>query len=111
MTTQNKTNNYGTRATGYLNYNPTTTTIRLQKNISSVTYVGVGKYTLNFASTYTDGNYATLCTISNTSIPNTLTTAFIDSSSVNPSTTACNVAAAGTAFQDETYFTVAIIGV
>jgi hypothetical protein len=59
---------YGSLATGYVarawvNFNGTgTVAIRAAGNVSSITDVGTGQYTVNFATAMPDTNYATIGT-------------------------------------------------
>ena len=59
---------YGSTATAYgcrvwVNFSGVgSTSIRGSGNVSSVTYVSAGKYTVNFSSAMPDANYAVLCT-------------------------------------------------
>ena len=111
MATNNVTNNYGTAATAYVNFNGSSAAIRKQFNVSMVTRNSTGKYQVTFSTSYTTINFSPLLTISDTNLPNTLASPFIDSLTAAPTTTTLNITSSGTAFYDEDYFTVVILGI
>jgi hypothetical protein len=48
-------------AKAWVNFNGSgSTTIRASFNVSSVTYIGTGRYTVNFTTNMSDANYATI---------------------------------------------------
>jgi hypothetical protein len=52
-------------AKAWVNFNPSSgssAVIRASFNVSSVTYVGTGNYTINFATSMPDTNYTVVCT-------------------------------------------------
>jgi hypothetical protein len=52
---------YGS-AKAWVNFNGNgSTTINASYNVSSVTYVNTGRYTVNFTNALTDANYAAIC--------------------------------------------------
>jgi hypothetical protein len=51
-------------AKAWVNYNGQTPAINGSFNVSSVTYVGLGKYTINFTTVMANANYATVGTSS-----------------------------------------------
>jgi hypothetical protein len=71
---------YNGAAKAWVNFNGTgTVAIRASFNVSSITDVGTGLYTVNFTTAMADANYAALLTIENPS-GNTSPVPFLDSS-------------------------------
>jgi len=57
-----QSNGVNTNALAWVNFNGNgSTTIRASYNISSVTYTSTGIYVVNFTNSFTDTNYATIC--------------------------------------------------
>ncbi|MEO6077583.1 MAG: hypothetical protein ABIP54_02240 [Candidatus Andersenbacteria bacterium] len=122
--TQNVCNNFGEgeEPTALLQYDPLSTTIISNSaNISSVTYSALGKYIVNFNPVFTDANYVPICTIDSgvgaPGTPNTWQTAYIDSTTGNPTTAALHISAYGRtaaivyAYSDDNIYNVAIFGI
>lgn len=54
----------GTLCRAWVNFNGTGGTIRSSFNVSSITVNGTGNYTVNFATTLNNANYAAVCGVS-----------------------------------------------
>lgn len=110
MTTNNIQNNWSTIGTATVRWVGSTAVITSQTNVTSITRSSTGKYVVNFSIIFPDANYTTLASMSNTSIPNTQCTTFIDNLTAIPTTTTVNIATAGDAYYDQSIVTTVIIG-
>jgi hypothetical protein len=75
----------------WVTYNGNTQTILASYNVSSVTYRDAGRYTVNFTTAMTDGNYSVVGMVSNDSTGAAYIGAIQDYTNAAPSTTACPV--------------------
>jgi len=71
-----QSNGVTTNALAWVNfgYVSSAITVRSQYNVSSVTRIGTGFYTVNFNTALFDANYSTLCSVGNDTINNTAIT-------------------------------------
>lgn len=96
---------YAARA--WVNFNGTgTVAIRAAGNVSSITDNGTGRYVLNFTNAVTDANYASVIGFGDAT-----TSSQTQIDTVTRTTTACGINglnAAGTAFFDISFVTVAV---
>jgi hypothetical protein len=103
---------FGCRA--WVNFNGTTatpSTIRGSGNVSSVTKIAQGKYTINFASALTDANYAMCVTASADANGNvSFWTNYGNGQNTTQTSSACNVYVtnAGSSFIDSTWVNISV---
>jgi hypothetical protein len=75
----------------WINYNGNAQTISASYNVSSVTYRGDGRYTINFTTAMSDANYAVVGMVSNDNTGTNYIGAILDATAASPTTTACAV--------------------
>jgi len=100
----------GTGATTLLNYNAPGPSIRASTNVSSVTYSAVGKYIINYTSSYADANYYVEITTSDSPTGNNPNPIIGTAGNTTPPTTSAvavlNEQSVG--FEDSYYYMVTI---
>lgn len=96
-------------AKAWVNFNGTTSpgTIRASYNVSSVTKVGTGRWTINMPTAMQDANYATLCSIQQNGTNNNQRV--YEASTITKTTTSYGIAADdGLSYSDFAYVYTAI---